>query len=807
VAEAESLQAKEASGGALSPLPADALIIVPVRSTVLFPGLVLPITVGRPKSVAAAQQAVREQRPVGILMQRDPEVADPSAVDMHRMGTVANVVRYLTAPDGSNHLVCQGEQRFQIVEYLSGWPFMVARVLRVPEPALRGPEIEARFVNLKAQAVEAIGLLPQAPPELLAAIQSIEEPPALADLTAAYMDIKPDEKQEILETVDISARMDKVSRLLSHRIEVLRLSQEIGKQTKAALDERQREVLLREQMAAIQRQLGEGEEGKAAEMAELDKAIAEAGMPKEIEDAARKELRRLQRMPEAAGEYGMVRTYLDWLIELPWKLPEEKPIDIADARRILDEDHYDLDKIKRRIIEYLAVRKLAPAGKAPILCFVGPPGVGKTSLGQSIARAMDRKFVRVSLGGVHDEAEIRGHRRTYIGALPGNIIQAIRKAGTRNCVMMLDEIDKLGSGFHGDPGAALLEVLDPEQNNTFRDNYLGLPYDLSRVVFITTANMLDTVPGPLRDRMEIISLAGYTADEKLQIAHRYLVKRQMEANGLKEGQVEIGDDVIRDIIALYTREAGVRNLERQIGQALRHAAVRIAEGSSGPIRIARDDLVPILGAPRFESETAMRTSVPGVATGLAWTPVGGDILFIEATRIPGSGRLILTGQLGDVMKESAQAALSIVKNRAATLGIDEKRFEKSDIHVHVPAGAIPKDGPSAGVAMFMALTSLMTDRTIRSDTAMTGEISLRGLVLPVGGIKEKVVAAHSAGIRRVMLPARNRRDYDDIPDVARREMEFVWLERVEEAVAAALEPANAGEKSPPSAPQLADAVA
>ena len=807
MAEAESLQAKEASGGALSPLPADALIIVPVRSTVLFPGLVLPITVGRPKSVAAAQQAVREQRPVGILMQRDPEVADPSAVDMHRMGTVANVVRYLPAPDGSNHLVCQGEQRFQIVEYLSGWPFMVARVLRVPEPALRGPEIEARFVNLKAQAVEAIGLLPQAPPELLAAIQSIEEPPALADLTAAYMDIKPDEKQEILETVDISARMDKVSRLLSHRIEVLRLSQEIGKQTKAALDERQREVLLREQMAAIQRQLGEGEEGKAAEMAELDKAIAEAGMPKEIEDAARKELRRLQRMPEAAGEYGMVRTYLDWLIELPWKLPEEKPIDIADARRILDEDHYDLDKIKRRIIEYLAVRKLAPAGKAPILCFVGPPGVGKTSLGQSIARAMDRKFVRVSLGGVHDEAEIRGHRRTYIGALPGNIIQAIRKAGTRNCVMMLDEIDKLGSGFHGDPGAALLEVLDPEQNNTFRDNYLGLPYDLSRVVFITTANMLDTVPGPLRDRMEIISLAGYTADEKLQIAHRYLVKRQMEANGLKEGQVEIGDDVIRDIIALYTREAGVRNLERQIGQALRHAAVRIAEGSSGPIRIARDDLVPILGAPRFESETAMRTSVPGVATGLAWTPVGGDILFIEATRIPGSGRLILTGQLGDVMKESAQAALSIVKNRAATLGIDEKRFEKSDIHVHVPAGAIPKDGPSAGVAMFMALTSLMTDRTIRSDTAMTGEISLRGLVLPVGGIKEKVVAAHSAGIRRVMLPARNRRDYDDIPDVARREMEFVWLERVEEAVAAALEPANAGEKSPPSAPQLADAVA
>jgi ATP-dependent Lon protease len=796
-----------ASGAATLPaLPPDALIIVPVRNTVLFPGLVLPITLGRPKSIAAAQQAVRDQRQVGILLQRDAEVSEPTPLDMHRMGTIANIVRYITAPDGSHHLICQGEQRFQVVEYLSGWPFFVARVLQIPEPETQSAEVEARFVNLKAQTLEAIQLLPQAPPDLLAAIQSIEGPSALADLAVAYMDVKPEEKQEILETLDISARMDKVSRLLAHRIEVLRLSQEIGRQTKAALDERQREVLLREQMAAIQRQLGEGEEGKAAEMAELDKAISNAGMPKEVEEQARKELRRLQRMPEAAGEYGMVRTYLDWLIELPWKLPEEKPIDIAEARRILDEDHYDLDKIKRRIIEYLAVRKLAPQGKAPILCFVGPPGVGKTSLGQSIARAMGRKFVRVSLGGVHDEAEIRGHRRTYIGALPGNIIQAIRKTGSRDCVMMLDEIDKLGSGIQGDPGAALLEVLDPEQNNTFRDNYLAVPFDLSRVVFITTANMLDTVPGPLRDRMEIISLAGYTGEEKLQIAHRYLVRRQLEANGLKEGQVELGDDVLRDIIANYTREAGVRNLERQIGQTLRHAAVRIAEGSSGPIRITREDLVAILGPARFESETAMRTSVPGVATGLAWTPVGGDILFIEATRIPGGGRLILTGQLGDVMKESAQAALSIVKNRAAALGIDASRFEKSDIHVHVPAGAIPKDGPSAGVAMFMALVSLMIDRTIRSDTAMTGEISLRGLVLPVGGIKEKVVAAHSAGIKRVMLPARNRRDYDDIPEVARREMEFIWLDRVEEAVAAALEPKTSAD-APAAVPQLAGADA
>ena len=805
----QQMNAKEgASLGASSmpALPPDALIIVPVRNTVLFPGLVLPITLGRPKSIAAAQQAVRDQRQVGILLQRAAEVEDPTAIDMHRMGTLANVVRYITTPDGSHHLVCQGEQRFQIVEYLSGWPFLVARVLRIAEPETRSPEIEARFVNLKAQAVEAVELLPQAPAELVAAIQSIEAAPALADLSAAYMDIKPEEKQEILETVDITARMDKVSRLLAHRIEVLRLSQEIGRQTKAKLDERQREVLLREQMAAIQRQLGEGEEGKTAEIAELDKAISNAGMPKEVEDQARKELRRLQRMPEAAGEYGMVRTYLDWLIELPWKLPEEKPIDIAESRRILDEDHYDLEKIKRRIIEFLAVRKLSPQGKAPILCFVGPPGVGKTSLGQSIARAMERKFVRVSLGGVHDEAEIRGHRRTYIGALPGNIIQAIRKAGSRNCVMMLDEIDKLGAGIQGDPGAALLEVLDPEQNNTFRDNYLGVPFDLSRVVFITTANMLDTIPGPLRDRMEIISLAGYTADEKMEIAHRYLVRRQTEANGLKPGQAEIDDEALREIIQNFTREAGVRSLERQIGQVLRHAAVRIAEGQSGPIRMTRGDLAAILGAPQFESETAMRTSVPGVATGLAWTPVGGDILFIEATRVPGSGRLILTGQLGEVMRESAQAALSIVKNRAAALGIDASRFEKNDIHIHVPAGAIPKDGPSAGVAMYMALVSLMTDRTVRSDTAMTGEISLRGLVLPVGGIKEKVVGAHRAGIRRIMLPARNRKDYDDIPEIARKEVEFIWLERVEEAVAAALE-AKKADAAPGTVPQLAGAEA
>ena len=774
----------------LPPLPSGAMVIVPVRNFVLFPGMVMPVTVGRPKSIAAAQHAVREQQPVGVLQQRDPAAADPTPVDMHRMGTVANVVRYITGPDGTNHLVCQGEQRFQVLEFLNGWPFLVARVLRIPESSSRSAEIEARFLHLRSQALEALELVPQAPQELLAAIQAIDSPGALADLAVAYMDVRPEDKQEILETIDVAARIEKVSRLLAQRIEVLRLSAEISKQTKAALDERQREVLLREQMAAIQKQLGEGEEGKAAEVAELEKAITVSGMPKEVEEAARKEVRRLQRMSESAAEYGMVRTYVDWLIELPWKLPEESPIDIGKARRILDEDHYGLEKIKRRIVEFLAVRKLAPSGKGPILCFVGPPGVGKTSLGQSIARAMDRKFVRVSLGGVHDEAEIRGHRRTYIGALPGNIIQGIRKAGLRNCVMMLDEIDKLGSGVHGDPAAALLEVLDPEQNNTFRDNYLAVPFDLSRVVFITTANMLDSIPGPLRDRMEIISLAGYTESEKLQIALRYLVRRQMDANGVKEGQVGITEDALREIIHFYTREAGVRSLEREIGKVLRNAAVRIAEGATEAIKIGPDDLAAVLGPRQFESELAMRTSVPGVATGLAWTPVGGDILFIEATRVPGSGALILTGQLGQVMRESAQAALSVVKNRAAALGIEPNSFERSDIHIHVPAGAIPKDGPSAGVAMFMALVSLMSNRTVRSDTAMTGEISLRGLVLAVGGIKEKVIAAAGAGLKRVMLPARNRKDYEDIPPEVRDQLEFIWLEQVEEAVAASLETAE-----------------
>lgn len=771
-------------------IPEDALIIIPVRDMVLFPGAIAPIAIARPKSIAAAQQALREQRPIGIVLQRSRETEEPGPDDLYRVATIANIVRYITAPDGTHHIVCQGVRRARILDFLPGTPFPAARIQQIPEPTTSSPEIEARALNLQRQAIEAIELLPQAPPELIAMFQGTTAPGALADLATSFMDIKPQDKQEVLETIDLSLRVEKVSKHLAERLEVLRISNEIGQKTRASFDERQREAILREQMATIQRQLGEGD-GKAAEVAELTEAIAKANMPPEADAHAKKELRRYERMPEAAGEAGMVRTYLDWLIELPWALPAEKPIDIKEARRILDADHFGLEKIKSRIIEYLAVRKLAPQGKAPILCFVGPPGVGKTSLGQSIARAMDRPFVRVSLGGVHDEAEIRGHRRTYIGALPGNIIQCIKKAGTRNCVMMLDEIDKMGRGVQGDPSAAMLEVLDPEQNGTFRDNYLGVPFDLSRVVFIATANMLDQIPGPLLDRMELISLAGYTEDEKLEIARRYLVRRQLEANGLTAEQAEIEPEALKLVVKGYTREAGVRNLEREIGKLFRHAAVQVAEGTAAKVVVTPEDIGTVLGQPRFEGEIAQRTSIPGVATGLAWTPVGGDILFIEASRVAGKGGMILTGQLGEVMRESVQAAMTLVKSKAAQLGIDPSLFERSDIHVHVPAGATPKDGPSAGVAMFTALTSLLTNRTVRSDTAMTGEISLRGLVLPVGGIKEKVVAAAAAGLKRVMLPARNKRDYDEIPQSARDNLEFIWLERVDEAVAAALEPAGA----------------
>jgi len=781
--------ALDAAGGALA-LPDDALIIVPVRNMVLFPGMILPITIGRESSIAGAQQAVKSERPIGVILQRNPEIERPGLDDLCLVGTLANVLRYVTTPDGTHHIICQGEQRFRLVELLEGYPFLVARIVRIEEADATGKEIEARFLQLKERALEVLQLMPQASQELVGAVQNIGSAATLADMVAGLMDIKAPEKQKLLEVVDLQQRLDGVLELLAQRIEVLRLSREIDERTKASMDGRQREYLLREQLKSIQKELGEGEEGNAAEIAELRKAIADAQMPEEVEKQASKELKRLERMSDGSAEYSMVRSYLDWLIELPWKAPGASTIDIAEARRILGEDHFGLEMVKKRILEFLAVRKLNPDGHGPILCFVGPPGVGKTSLGQSIARALGRKFVRVSLGGVHDEAEIRGHRRTYIGALPGNIIQALRKAGTRGCVMMLDEIDKAGAGMHGDPSAALLEVLDPEQNNSFRDNYLAVPYDLSRVLFITTANVLDTIPGPLRDRMEIVQLPGYTQEEKLEIARRYLVKRQLADNGLAPAQLEISDAALAAIIRDYTREAGVRSLERQIGAVCRRMAVKIAEGELSQARIDEGDLGDILGQAKFENEVALRTGMPGVATGLAWTPVGGDILFIEASKTAGGGKLILTGQLGDVMKESAQAALTLVKSRAASLGIDAAAFERNDVHVHVPAGAIPKDGPSAGVAMFIALASLFTDRKVRIDTAMTGEISLRGLVLPVGGIKEKVLAAMRAGISRVMLPARNRKDLEEVPAEAKQKLEFVFLEDVDDAVRMAIEPAK-----------------
>ena len=784
--------AASSAGAPVKPLPKDALVIIPLRNAVVFPGTLSPLTVGRAASVAAAQEAVKNELQAGFLLQRDPQKADVVPSDLYWVGTAGPIVRYITGQEGTHHLVVQGQSRFRILEFLEGWPFLVARVAMVPQPETEGPEVEARFLQLKEQAIEAIGLLPHAPDELAGVVRGIDSPAALADMVANVIDVKNEEKQDILETFDLVRRLDKVIALVSARTEVLKLSKEIGEKTRAHFDERQREHVLREQLRQIQKELGEGEDS-SAEIEELKKAIEGAGLPADVLKHAQRDLKRLQRMGEGGAEYSMLRTYLEWLTELPWKPQPQQPIDLTQARVVLDEDHFGLDKIKRRILEYLAVRKLNPEGKSPILCFVGPPGVGKTSLGQSIARATGRVFQRVALGGVHDEAEIRGHRRTYIGALPGNIIQAMRRAGTTNTVLMLDEIDKTGAGgFHGDPASALLEVLDPEQNHKFRDNYLAVDFDLSRVMFICTANVLDTIPGPLRDRMEIIQLPGYTEQEKIQIARRYLVRRQLQANGLRPEQANLTDSALESIVRDYTREAGVRNLEREIGSSLRHVAVQVAEGKAECVTVDAVDLPSILGPRRFENELALRSGMPGVATGLAWTPVGGDILFIEASKVPGSGRLILTGQLGDVMKESAQAALTLAKTWTSD------SLEKVDIHVHVPAGATPKDGPSAGVAMFLALVSLLTGKPVRPDVAMTGEISLRGLVMPIGGVKEKTLAALRAGIPVVMLPRRNEKDLEDVPAEAREKLRFVWLDRIEDAVHYAIGDSGPAHEQTPS---------
>ena len=768
-------------------LPPGVLPIVPMRNLVLFPQVLAPITIGRPRSVAAVARAIGSKDPLIVVLQRDPTVDDPGLVDMHPVGTLARIVQHARGDESQWHVVCQGVGRVRVMELVPGHPFMAARVERLPEDEDERPsaQAEALSMQLRERTAELLSLLPSVPAEFTQVMQATASPSQLADLAASLVDAEPEQKQVLLETLDTEKRLRGVLDLVTHRLQVLRLSLEIGARTKEQFDDRQRRVLLQEQMRAIRKELGEESE-QSQDFQRLEESIAKAQMPPEAEAQARKEFERLKRMSESSGEGPMLRTWLEWMTELPWAEPKPLEIDLETARGVLEIDHFGLPKVKRRIVEYLAVRKLNPKGRAPILCFAGPPGVGKTSLGQSIAKALDRPFVRVSLGGVHDEAEIRGHRRTYIGALPGLVVQGLKRAGARDCVMMLDEVDKMGTSLRGDPAAALLEVLDPEQNNTFRDHYLGLPFDLSRVVFIATANVMDAVPAPVRDRMEVIELPGYTQEEKLQIARRYLVRRQIEIAGLDATNCEITDAALKELAANYTREAGVRQLEREIGRVTRHAAMRVAEQASTRVRVDATELEAVLGPAPFEHETALRAGLPGVATGLAWTPAGGDILFIEVTRVAGADQLILTGQLGDVMKESAQAALTLVKSQSPALGIPSLAFEHMDIHVHVPAGAIPKDGPSAGVAMFIALASLFTQRPVRPDVAMTGEISLRGLVLPVGGIKEKVLAALRAGVRTVLLPARNRKDLLDVPEEVRSQIEFVWLEKVDDALEAAL---------------------
>ena len=762
------------------------IVIVPVRNMILFPGVVLPLMLGRERSVVSVRAAVAEEKQIGLLLQRDEREELPGPDDLYTVGTVGDIMRYWTAPDGRHQAICQGVSRFEIVEYLQTDPVLIARVKRVPEIEPGTRSIEARFVALKQRAQEVLALAPGTPEDLEQAVEGIDSPAMLADLVATFLDVPATEKQELLETFDLKKRLDQLLEALGEAAAVLELSMKIRQDTKETLDKAQREYYLREQLRQIQRELGEGDD-LVSEIQGLKERVEELDLPDEAEREVRRELRRLERMPEQAAEHSMLRTWAEVFTELPWNDRSDDLLDLSKAQDVLDQDHHGLDKVKRRIIEFLAVKKLNPGGQGPTLCLVGPPGVGKTSLGRSVARAMGREFVRISLGGVHDESEIRGHRRTYVGAMPGKIIEGLRKAKTRNPVFLLDEVDKLGAGMHGDPASALLEVLDPAQNHTFQDNYLGVPFDLSEVLFIATANVEDRIPGPLRDRMDVIRLAGYTAEEKLSIAREHLFARQRKEAGLKASQLKVSVAALREIISSYTREAGVRELERKIAAICRYAATKFASRRRKPISVGVDEVREILGNERRELEVVERTSQPGVATGLAWTSVGGEILFIEAASSEGKGELRLTGQLGDVMKESAQAALTLVRSRAHELDIDSDELRKTDIHLHIPAGAVPKDGPSAGVAMTTALVSLLTGRTVKSTIAMTGEISLRGRVLPVGGVKEKVLAALAAGIRTVLLPKRNMDDLDELPATARKKLEFVPLERIEDALDAALE--------------------
>ncbi len=810
-------QVEEPQGDSSPDIPEE-LAILPLRGVVVYPLTVLPLTVGQQRSIRLVDEAAVENRLIGLVTSKNEELSEPGPDDIYRVGTAAMVHRLLKAPDGTIRLIVQGLERFRIEEYTQLEPYLKARVQAAPDIVEESVEVEALMRNVVELFRRLVSLVPHIPDELMLAALNVDDPRQLVYLIATTIRMEIADAQALLETDSVKEKLHKLTTFLTRELEVLELGKKIQTEAQSEMEKMQREYFLREQLKAIKKELGEEDE-QAVEVEEYRQKIAEAGMPEEAEKEALRELSRMEKMPTAAAEYSVIKTYLDWLTSLPWQKVTEDNLDVSHARQVLDEDHYDLEKIKERILEYLAVRKLRMERQEErekeaekltdyirreregvILCFVGPPGVGKTSLGQSIARALGRKFTRMALGGVRDEAEIRGHRRTYIGAMPGRIIQAIRRVESRNPVFMLDEVDKVGSDWRGDPSSALMEVLDPEQNREFRDHYLDVPFDLSQVMFITTANILDTIPAPLRDRMEILRLSGYTEEEKIKIAQQYLVPRQIRENGLRAEEITFEEDALRHIVRDYTREAGVRNLEREIGNVCRKVATKIAEREIQAATVTADELTEYLGKPKFYPEVAERTEIPGVATGLAWTETGGDILFIEATKMPGNKGFIITGQLGDVMKESAQAALSYVRSKAADLGIPTDFFEKSDLHLHVPAGAIPKDGPSAGITMATALASLLTGRPVRSDVGMTGEITLRGQVLPVGGVKEKVLAAHRAGLTTVILPKRNEADLADLPEDIREQIHFVFVEKVDEVFDVALqkEAHQSEEKTTPS---------
>ncbi|MGB8520623.1 MAG: endopeptidase La [Candidatus Tumulicola sp.] len=766
-------------------VPANVIGILPLQEAVLFPHTVIPLAVVKKPGIQLVEEALREGKPIGLTVLKDREIENPGPDDVQRVGTIGVIQKMLKVPDGTLRCIVAGQQVFKVEQFTQVSPYMVAAYTELPDVTVEDEQLVAMQRNLAGLFQKLLSYLPQAPREMEMEVQNITDPAVLTYFVASTMRLETSDRQALLEERNTAKRMRKLTMLLTKELEVVELGHKIQSDIQREMEKNQREFYLRQQLRAIQEELGEVDP-QLAELNEVREKIEAAGMPEDVKKAADRELDRLSKVPQASPEYSVIRTYLDWLVTLPWNSETADHIDIKQARTILDEDHYDLDKIKDRIIEYLAVGKLKKKLTGPILCFVGPPGVGKTSLGQSIARAMGRKFARLSVGGVRDEAEIRGHRRTYIGAMPGTIVRAIRDAGKKNPVLMIDEIDKVGADFRGDPQSALLEVLDPEQNNNFRDHYLDLPFDLSQVLFICTANSLDTISPPLRDRMEIIALPGYTEMEKLQIAKRYLLKKQRKANGLKETQAQIGDPALRAIVNDYTREAGVRNLEREIGTVFRKIARKIAEHPRYKARIKPENLVEYLSKPRFFNEVRKRVASVGVATGLAYTPVGGDILFIETQAMPGTGKLVLTGQLGEVMKESGQAAVSFLRSRSSEFGLPDDYFAKHDLHIHVPAGATPKDGPSAGIALATSIASILTGLKVDPNLAMTGEITLTGQVLPIGGLKEKVLGAKRAGIGKILLPKRNEVDLDDIPKEVRDTMTFVPVEELSEVLHHAL---------------------